>query len=103
MLDLSASPDIFYGSCGRILYNDNLTEGGDMMDKFYAYVSKVLLLVGLLSLVLAVIVKLFEQFAYCGIFPLSYLRFAGVCFLFVIASSLAQKAGAKQPQKERRR
>lgn len=73
------------------------------MDKFYALVSKVLLLVGLISLVLAVVVKLFEQFAYCGIYPLSYLRFAGVCFLFVIASSLAQKAGAKQPQKRRRR
>jgi hypothetical protein len=102
MLDLSASPDIFCVSCGSSLHNDNLTEGGDTMDKFYAFVSKVLLLVGLISLVLAVIVKLFEQFAYCGIFPLSYLRFAAGCFLFVIASSLAQKAGAK-PQKKRRR
>jgi len=73
------------------------------MDKFYAFVSKVLLLVGLISLVLAVIVKLFEQFAYCGIFPLSYLRFAAGCLLFVIASSLAQMAAAKQPQKKRRR
>ncbi len=72
------------------------------MDKFYALVSKVLLLVGLISLVLAVIVKLFEQFAYCGIFPLSYLRFAGVCFLFVIANSLAQKGAAKQPKRRRR-
>jgi len=73
------------------------------MDKFYAFVNKVLLLVGLISLVLAVIVKLFPQLAYCGIYPLSYVRFAGVCFLFVIASSLAQKAGAKQPQRKRRR
>jgi hypothetical protein len=73
------------------------------MDKLYAFASKVLLLVGLISLVLAIIVKLFEQFAYFGIFPLSYLRFAGVCFLFVIASSLAQKAAGKQPQKKRRR
>jgi hypothetical protein len=73
------------------------------MDKFYALVSKVLLLVSLISLVLAVIVKVFEQFAYFGIFPLSYLRFAGVCLLFVIASSLAQMAAAKQPQKKRRR
>jgi hypothetical protein len=73
------------------------------MNKLYSFVSKVLLLVGLISLVLAVIVKLFEQFAYCGIFPLSYLRFAGVCFLFVIASSLSQMAAGKQPQKKRRR
>ena len=73
------------------------------MDKLYAFASKVLLLVGLISLVLAIIVKLFEQFAYFGIFPLSYLRFAGVCFLFVIASSLAQKAAGKQPQKKRMR
>jgi hypothetical protein len=72
------------------------------MDKFYAFVSKVLLLVGLLSLVLAVFVKLFEQFAYFGIFPLSYLRFAGVCFLFVIANGLAQKGAAKQQKKRRR-
>jgi hypothetical protein len=73
------------------------------MDKFYAFVSKVLLSVGLISLVLAVIVKLFEQCAYFGIFPLSYLRFAGVCFLFVVANSLSQKAAGKQPQKKRRR
>jgi hypothetical protein len=73
------------------------------MDKFYAFVSKVLLLVSLISLVLAIIVKLFGQLGYFGIFPLSYLRFAGVCLLFVIASSLAQMAAAKQPQKKRRR
>ena len=72
------------------------------MDKFYAFVSKVALLIGLISLVLAVVVKLFEHLAYFGIFPLSYLRFAGVCFLFVIAASLELKA-AKQPQKRRRR
>jgi len=103
MLDLAASHDIFCVSCGSSFHNDNLTEGGDTMDKFYAFVSKVLLLVGLISLVLAVIVKLFEQFAYCGIFPLSYLRFAAGCLLFVIASSLAQMAAAKQPQKKKRR
>jgi hypothetical protein len=72
------------------------------MDNFYAFVNKVLLFAGLISLVLAVIVKLYEQFAYFGIFPLSYLRFAGVCFLFVIASSLAQKGAAKQQRKRRR-
>jgi hypothetical protein len=73
------------------------------MDKFYSFVSKVLLLVGLISLILSAFVKLFEQFVYCGIFPLSFLRFAGVCLLFVIASSLAQMTAAKQPQKKRRR
>ncbi|MCJ7664744.1 MAG: hypothetical protein MUO24_10975 [Desulfobacterales bacterium] len=73
------------------------------MNKLYSFVSKVLLFVGLLSLVLAVIVKFFAQFAYCGIFPLSYLRFAAICFLFVIASSVAQATAGKQPQKRRRR
>lgn len=74
------------------------------MDRFYAFVSRVLLLVALISLVLALIVKLGgEQLAYFGIFPLSYLRFAGVCLLFVIAASLAQMAGAKQAPKKRRR
>jgi hypothetical protein len=73
------------------------------MNKLYSFVSKVLLFVGLISLILAVIVKFFEQFAYCGIFPLSYLRFAGVCFLTVIAISLSQMAAGKQPQKKRRR
>lgn len=73
------------------------------MDKFYAFVTKVLLLVGLISLILSAFVKLFEQFAFFGIFPLSYLRFAAGCLLFVIASSVAQMAAAKQPQKKRRR
>ena len=73
------------------------------MDKLSAFVSKVVLLVGLISLVLAAIVKLVPQLAFCGIFPLSFLRFAVGCFLFVIASSLAQKTSAKQPQRKRRR
>jgi hypothetical protein len=71
------------------------------MDKFYAFVSRVLLLVSLISLVLAVVVKFVPQLAYFGIFPLSYLRFAGVCLLFVIASSLAQKGAAKQKKRRR--
>jgi hypothetical protein len=87
--------------CAEIIYYKK--QGGDTMDRFYAFVTKVLLLVGLISLVLAVIVKFFEQLAYFGIYPLSYLRFAGACFLFVIASSLAQKAGATKPQRKRRR
>lgn len=73
------------------------------MNKLYSLVSKVVLLGGLISLVLAVISKLFNQLVYCGIYPLSLLRFAGVCFLTVIAISLSQMAAAKQPQKRRRR
>ena len=72
------------------------------MNKLYSFVSKVVLLVGLISLILAVIVKFFEQFAYCGIFPLSYLRFTGTCLLFVIAISLYQAAPQKQKQKKKK-
>ena len=68
------------------------------MDKIYAFFSKVLLLVGLLAIILGVISKL-ADIVYFGIFPLSLMRFAGVCLLFVIAASLSQMAGAKAPKK----
>jgi hypothetical protein len=103
MLDFCALLDIYWWTSNGLWLNTNSTTGGDKMNKLYSFVSKVLLFVGLISLILAVIVKFFEQFAYFGIFPLSYLRFAGVCLLFVIASSLAQMTAGKQPQKKRRR
>jgi len=68
------------------------------MDKLYAFFSKVFLLVGLIAIILGVISK-FADLVYFGLFPLSYMRFAGVCLLFVIATSLSQMAAAKAPKK----
>ena len=68
------------------------------MDKLFAFLSKILLLVGLLAIIIGVIVKLTNQVEF-DLFPLSYIRFAGVCLLFVIAASLSQMAAAKAPKK----
>jgi hypothetical protein len=68
------------------------------MDKLYAFFSKVFLLVGLIAIILGVISK-FTDLVYFGLYPLSYMRFAGVCLLFVIAASLSQMAAAKAPKK----
>jgi hypothetical protein len=72
------------------------------MDKLYAFLSKLFLLLGLLGFIVAAIEKFF-YFAYVGLYPLSYLRFTGTCLLFVIAISLYQMAAQKQPQKKRKR
>ena len=68
------------------------------MDKFFYLLNKLFLIVAVIAIILAVLAKLFG-FAWFGIFPLSYLRFAGVCLLFVAAISLYQMAEAKAPKK----
>ena len=72
------------------------------MDKFYAFLNKLFLLLGLLGFIVAIISKL-AGFGYLGLFPLSYLRFSGMCLLFVIAISLYEQTAKKQPQKKRKR
>ena len=72
------------------------------MDKFFAFLNKLFLIVAVIAIILAVLAKLFG-FVWFGIFPLSYLRFTGVCLLFVAAISLYQMAGAKAPAKKRKR
>ena len=68
------------------------------MDKFISFLNKLFLIVAVIGIILAVLAKLFG-FVWFGIFPLSYLRFTGVCLLFVAAISLYQMAGAKAPKK----
>ena len=72
------------------------------MDKFYAFLNKVFMIAALIGFVLAIIEKL-AALGYMGLFPMSYLRFSGMCLLFVITISLYQLAAQKQPQKKRKR
>ena len=68
------------------------------MNKFFSFLNKLFLIVALIALILAVLAKIFG-FVWVGLYPLSYLRFSGVCLLFVAAISLYQMAGAKIPKK----
>lgn len=68
------------------------------MDKLFSFLNKVFLLAGLIGFIIGIITKL-ADIVYYGIYPLSYMRFTGVCLLFVIAISLYQMAGAKAPKK----
>jgi hypothetical protein len=68
------------------------------MDKFFSFLNKLFLIVALIAIILAVLAKIIG-FAWFGIYPLSYLRFIGVCLLFVAAISLYQMAGAKAPKR----
>lgn len=61
------------------------------MGWIYSLLCKIFLALGLASLIAAVIAKI-AGFLVWGLFPLSYLRFSGVCLLFVIAISLYQMA-----------
>jgi len=72
------------------------------MDRFYSFLNKLFLLVGLIGFIVAGLAKFFD-FSYFGLFPLSYLRFTGTCLLFVIAISLYQAAPQKQKQKKKKR
>jgi predicted acyltransferase len=68
------------------------------MDKFFSFLNKLFLIVALIALILAILAKIIG-FVWFGLFPLSYLRFTGVCLLFVAAISLYLMAGAKAPKK----
>ena len=72
------------------------------MDKFFSLLNKLFLIVALIALILAVIDKVFGL-GILNLYPLSYLRFTGVCLLFVVAISLYLMAGAKAPAKKRKR
>lgn len=61
------------------------------MKKIYSFLGKIFLALGLASFIVGVITKV-AGFVIWGFFPLSYLRFTGVCLLFVIAISLYQMA-----------
>jgi len=68
------------------------------MNALFSFLNKVFLIAGLIGFILGIISKL-ADIVYFGIYPLSYMRFTGVCLLFVIAISLYQMAGAKAPTK----
>jgi hypothetical protein len=68
------------------------------MNKLISFLNNVFLLVGLLSLIVAIVDKI-VGFVYFGLFPLSYLRFTEACLLFVIAISVYQMAAQKQKKK----
>ena len=68
------------------------------MDKLFSFLNKVFLLVGLIGFIIGIITKISDN-VYYGLYPLSYMRFTGVCLLFVIAISLYLMAGAKAPKK----
>jgi len=68
------------------------------MNALFSFLNKVFLIVGLIGFILGVISKL-ADIVYVGLYPLSYMRFTGVCLLFVIAISLYQMAGAKAPKR----
>jgi uncharacterized membrane protein YdcZ (DUF606 family) len=68
------------------------------MDKFFSFLNKLFLIVAVIAIILAVLAKIFG-FVWFGVYPLSYLRFTGVCLLFVAAISLYQMAGAKTPKR----
>jgi hypothetical protein len=72
------------------------------MDKFHAFLNKLFLLLALIGFVVAIVEKL-GGFGYLGLYSLSYLRFSGMCLLFVIAISLYQQTAKKQPQRKRKR
>lgn len=72
------------------------------MDKFFSFLNKLFLIVALIAFIVAVLAKIFG-FVVVGLYPLSYLRFTGVCLLYVAAISLYQMAGAKAPAKKRKR
>ena len=72
------------------------------MDKFFSFLNKLFLIVALIAFIVAVLAKLFG-FVYFGLYPLSYLRFTGVCLLYVAAISLYLMAVQKQPQKKKKR
>lgn len=64
------------------------------MGSIYSLLCRIFLALGLASLIVGVIAKI-AGFVAGGLFPLSYLRFSGVCLLFVIATSLYQMAAKK--------
>ena len=68
------------------------------MDKFFSFLNKLFLIVAVIAIIIAVLAKIFG-FVFVGLYPLSYLRFTGVCLLFVAAISLYQMAGAKAPKR----
>ena len=68
------------------------------MNALFSFLNKVFLIVGLIGFIIGVLDKIFG-FVVIGLYPLSYMRFTGVCLLFVIAISLYQMAGAKAPKK----
>lgn len=68
------------------------------MNAFFSFLNKLFLIVAVIAIILAVLAKIIG-FAWFGIYPLSYLRFTGVCLLFVAAISLYQMAGAKAPKR----
>ena len=72
------------------------------MDKFFSFLNKLFLIVALIAFIVAVLAKIFG-FVVFGLYPLSYLRFTGVCLLYVAATSLYLMAGAKTPGKKRKR
>ncbi len=65
------------------------------MEKHYSLLSRIFVVLALVSFIVAIIDKIFG-FVIWGLFPLSYLRFTGVCLLFVIAFSLSQMAAKKK-------
>jgi len=69
------------------------------MNALFSFLNKVFLLAGLVGFILGIITKL-ADIIYYGIYPLSYMRFTGICLLFVIAISLYQMAGAKVRRKK---
>jgi uncharacterized membrane protein len=97
MIYLGTSVEIF---CSALTEQkqSTLTKGGVTMDKFFAFLNKLFLIVAVIAIIIAVLDKLFG-FVIVGLYPLSYLRFTGVCLLFVVAISLYQMAGAKAPKK----
>jgi uncharacterized membrane protein YdcZ (DUF606 family) len=68
------------------------------MDKFFSFLNKLFLIVAVIAFIVAVLAKIIG-FVWFELYPLSYLRFTGVCLLFVAAISLYQMAAAKRPKK----
>ena len=68
------------------------------MNAVFSFLNKVFLLAALIGFIIGIIDKI-VGFVYFGLYPLSYMRFSGVCLLFVIAISLYQMAAAKAPTK----
>jgi hypothetical protein len=68
------------------------------MDKFFSFLNTFFLIVAVIAIIVAVLAKIIG-FVWVGLYPLSYLRFTGVCLLFVAAISLYQMAGAKAPKR----
>jgi hypothetical protein len=68
------------------------------MDKHFSFLNTFFLIVAIIAIIVAVLAKIIG-FVWLGLYPLSYLRFTGVCLLFVAAISLYQMAGAKRPKR----